>query len=553
MRIPNPIATTTTEAYLAYKAEVLAQADLKEKLYHPYLHIDGWLAYWTGLTDTYPTDSNGDPECLTDEEAYIANLAGVKDDYPEALKDPADVRVASYLRYLISARFGRPAYPVTREELYLSMLKPAVVPSGDPSSYVQLEGTAKAPFILLEMYGDATQKTYSGKNLLNPFVRYDQGSTQTLSGVSVTFNDDQSITFNGTMNSNNVELTGAANVLNIPIDGSKSYYAYIKVLGGSVNVSGGRLAYECRYDDGASVNYRDEGYNGSSQLIPLRTSDTQYITRLRFYNGSSATTPTVFNNWRIQIGVYAEEYADFEPYVGGTPSPSPDYPQPVQTVTGRQVVSVTGGGGESAEYEINLGSIELCKLSDTVQDYIYKNKDSWYLHKEVGKRTYDSSSAGDWFRSGQSTSSVFVAVRRVAGDGVHDIDASTTVDGERVDRHSYNTHFTRPSSDSLGTKAGTWQFNWGVGRTYVEYLMCKFSTTQVSSVAEAIAWFSAHSIDVYYPEKTPTDTEITNAALIGQLNALVEGGSYEGQTTIAVTATDPNLPVLLKVEAAKYA
>ena len=165
MRIPNPKAVTTTEAYLAYKAEVLEQSELKDKLYHPYLHIDGWLAYWTGLTETYPTDKNGDPECLTDEEAYIAYLAGVTSEYPEALKDPADVRVASYLRYLISARFGRPDYPVTREELYLSMMKPAFIPSGDPSSEIELDGTVEAPFVDVKMYGDSFQQTYSGKNL----------------------------------------------------------------------------------------------------------------------------------------------------------------------------------------------------------------------------------------------------------------------------------------------------------------------------------------------------------------------------------------------------
>jgi hypothetical protein len=46
---------------------------------------------------------------------------------------------------------------------------------------------------------------------------------------------------------------------------------------------------------------------------------------------------------------------NYQPYVGGTASPNPDYPQEVQTVTGRQVVTITDGGSQSQEYEINLG------------------------------------------------------------------------------------------------------------------------------------------------------------------------------------------------------
>ena len=314
MRIPNPIATTTTEAYLAYRAGFLAQADLKEKLYHPYLHIDGWLAYWTGLTDTYPnngvpsgknlfnkadyliggllTDGSIDAsyvntavsgfievspnttyvvsqrsrweligqydenkrwigrstqnplttnarchyirvgfgiedlqtlqveegstateyepfkagaECLTDEEAYIAYLAGVTSEYPEALKDPADVRVASYLRYLISARFGRPDYPVTREELYLSMMKPAFIPSGDPSSEIELDGTVEAPFVDVKMYGDSSQNTYSGKSLIN----WKAGSSQ---DITIKQNYDGSISISGAPSTTYPNITNRPSV-----------------------------------------------------------------------------------------------------------------------------------------------------------------------------------------------------------------------------------------------------------------------------------------------------------------------------------------------------
>ena len=54
------------------------------------------------------------------------------------------------------------------------------------------------------------------------------------------------------------------------------------------------------------------------------------------------------------------------------------------------------------------------------------------------------------------------------------------------------------------------------------------------------------------PLATATDTQITDGTLIGQLNALAGADTYNEKTYIKVTANDPNLPALLKVEAYKY-
>ena len=51
---------------------------------------------------------------------------------------------------------------------------------------------------------------------------------------------------------------------------------------------------------------------------------------------------------------------------------------------------------------------------------------------------------------------------------------------------------------------------------------------------------------------TSTTTQITNAALVAQLDALAAAKSYNDKTYITVEATGPNLPALLKVEAGEY-
>ena len=64
--------------------------------------------------------------------------------------------------------------------------------------------------------------------------------------------------------------------------------------------------------------------------------------------------------------------------------------------------------------------------------------------------------------------------------------------------------------------------------------------------------FSNKATFLYGILKTPTDTQITNQALIDQLNAIVDGGSYNGKTYINVSSAGNNLPAMLKVEAYRY-
>lgn len=931
MRIPNPIANTTTEAYLAYKAGVLEVGDLKPKLYFPYLHFDAWLAYWAGLVDTYPihdlgknlfdidqytnawlrgggsalsiekVDSNtlrvtnkisqtnnfafvpipntnavlgktitlssqvkfgsgattaklvcywmhsggiisqigsdatfnvdgnysltvnipdsipsgatnvgygiyasgnnpapavgtyvdysnlqveigstateyepytGTPETLTDEEALVAYLAGVTNTYPDTVKDPEDVRIAGYLRYLVSARFGCPAYPVNNRELYLSMLKPPVVTNETPSANIYLEDTIKAEFVSLEMFGDASQATYTGKNLfdvahadmklgapsnpsatnrlqtgnlfpvtegetytlsaksdsasksiqlyimaydeegrqvgyipanawqeipitftvpegyaqiriiyhytdnsamtiasvqeqqieagssatsyepytgkkaspnpdypqdivtvsgsqlvelsgtnlLNANARYPVGTTVTLGGVEVTYGEDGIITLNGAMSGNtaNVEIFGSNAALHIPIESGKSYTALIKVLDGSVTVGSGLFAYECRHDGDSSVYYRNEGYTGQTQLIPLDTSDTEFITRIRFYNShtSEADKNTVFNNWKIQMAVY-EGAGDLEyiPFDGGTyavnlvkgrnllekkytygyingsgaygytdvsilfdgyisvdpdtvytfSSSAPDNFNltVVEYGTGkifiqRQLVSHmdhntfttshtcrwvrlqtnydnhamsesliaginyqferSGGASPYEEYT----PLDLCKINN-YQDHIYYENDRWYVHNEVKKLIFNGTET--WTDTGGP------------GIGRKNYSAPDAVLGSVTSNPVLSDKYISRFASTSGSIF--------LSGTNHQIAIIEPNVT----LADWPTWLMSNNVTVYYATTTPTDTQITNPALIAQLNALKHGGSKEGSTTLNIYPAGNNMTGLLKVEA----
>ena len=680
MRIPDPIANTTTEAYLAYKAGVLAEGDLKPKLYDPYIHLDAWLAYWAGLVATYPVDKNNDPEMLTDEEALIAYLSGVTNTYPEEFRDPADVRVAAYLKYLVSARWGRPEYPVTNEELYLSMMDAPYIPAGEPSSDIEIDDTAEAPFKDVKMYGDTSQATYTGKNLYNKDANTGAfRASKSVSGEEITITSTSA--GNGYVafvipNSNDLlGKTCTISIKNITssVSGTKGAFAIYQAKEAEPATVGGFVTNDQPTGQDYSKTFTFPGsFSGSSDCFAILL----YPNNL---GGSVAVGDNAkYSNIQIEAGSTATAY---EPYVGGIPAPNPDYPQAVQTVTGENVVKIcgknllddslyststysgttstidgstwsiikNGNGGASLNprtdylpvniptgqtvsftsypvsgsvaastvyyqirvyfydasktlitnlstattatdimaqqrtgtwtatqdvsyirlgeyipsnagttdgatlhlqlelgsattyepyqgqsYTVDLGSIELCKIGD-YQDYIYKSDGKWYVHKEVGKCTFDGSE--NWFRSGRTTSAVFCAALDMANYIKILYGAKNS---SKMDRFTF------------GSTAAIGNFDLYNGTTYAEYLVIMLDITSIPDVTAAKAWVASNKPEIYGVLATPTDTEITNTSLIDQLNALKNGGSYTGTTYIKVSATDPNLPGLLKVEAYKY-
>lgn len=494
IRIPDPKANTTTEAYLAYKAGVLEESELKPVLYEPYLHFDGWLAYWTGLVDYFPVkrsedgrnlmpilqgkisyrglditvDKNGTitlnghttgavtikltngleesgnvttawvnqhitddvngkcmsiryvsgsapasstalrlygssgsvaiaqwyfrsddqntvfattskasclviyanqglnfnnykfrvqlednptptdyipygsvPEMLCDEEACVAYLAGVTDTYPKEIKDPYDVRLVGYLKHLIGSKWEMPELQLNNSELYLSMLKTSTISSGDPSSNIDMEDTAEAPFESLEAYGDTTQQTYTGRNLLDVPSRY-----------------------SFKVASKNISLPAGTYFVSCGdvVKGGENYPVF--VCGGkSVILIGDTVPFTID-SDATQITFYSNGYN---------------------YQASADVTSTV-NNLMVSKVVGA-----YEPYVGSTAettvtAPNPDYPQTVNTVTGRQSVWVCGKNlfnqyaTKSGEYLDAGGGWTTGSLDSYInQEYLFNGGETLYI------------------------------------------------------------------------------------------------------------------------------------------------------------------------------
>lgn len=159
--------------------------------------------------------------------------------------------------------------------------------------------------------GASEQVTTTGKNLLE-----NTSHTQTINGVTFTENADGSVTANGTatgdaaryiVNSFNFESDVDYFLSGCPKNGTNSTYRMDAFSG----QEGGGLSED--FGEGVKINTS----GNSSRNIRIIVFKDATVNNLTLYpmiiKGSQATS--------------------YEPYTGGQPSPSPDYPQPITTLT----------------------------------------------------------------------------------------------------------------------------------------------------------------------------------------------------------------------------
>jgi hypothetical protein len=357
-----------------------------------------------------------------------------------------------------------------------------------------------------QLDGDTFQQSYEGKNLCGI-----PDQTFTRNGVTFTFKDGE-LTLNGTINGlgtiyiapvKTTHLNGSYVVNSIYVSGTST-------AGGGTNFNL-RSASDNTIISGSQCNLITED---KSKAVSVEDDDIVFGIYL-YPNGA------VFENFKVKLQIVSGSTADydFEPYVGGTASPNPDYPQPIQTVTGLQTITING-----TDYPIDLGDIQLCGLGDEgaggylYKDGVYKNLDDgkWYVHKAVRKQAmgditgYTKGSGGTdgtrWLRLNFAT-----AYNAVAG--------VTCISNCLLYKSA-----TQWSGDAFGIAASG---NLWIGLDNAH-----------SSLS---AWLSSIGAVMYYPLATPTDTEITDTTLIAQLEAIRTASLQNGTNTITNTATGDNL------------
>lgn len=194
-------------------------------------------------------------------------------------------------------------------------------------------------------------------------------------------------------------------------------------------------------------------------------------------------------------------------------------------------------GSQATSYAAYFTPIELCKIGD-YQDSIYKSGGKWYVHKETGKYTFDGTE--NWIK---------VAMQYSDGYFTTISDIEETGSSIYVAYPIYSAHFSAVApTASWATPVGGSSICRNQGGKVVRF--SKGETKNTGEVTTWKAWVASVGLTVYYPLATPTDTEITNEALVAQLDNVASAPLYTGVNNI--TTITPNEQGTLEIKYVTY-
>ena len=184
-------------------------------------------------------------------------------------------------------------------------------------------------------------------------------------------------------------------------------------------------------------------------------------------------------------------------------------------------------GSTATSYAAYFAPIELCKIGD-YQDSIYKNltDNKWYVRKEITKLDLSTISASQWAYYAAGNNMVFYAIVP-------------------------NAQYGSASSNPIISDRFISEFSAINGRTFLSgsQMRINFCTNVANNTSDWMAWLASNLTTVYYALATPTDTEITNEALIQQLDDIYyHAHAYKGRTHITSSAATGNVPHIIAAE-----
>ena len=198
-----------------------------------------------------------------------------------------------------------------------------------------------------------------------------------------------------------------------------------------------------------------------------------------------------------------------------------------------------------ANYPVNLGTMELCKIGD-YQDYIYKDNKKWYKYGAIGKVVFSDlvfATVGGNFSQFSTNGNIALVYEK----------SDLKITGNRNDAFcnlltAYSTTIFGGAKTGLNVYYNDTKILLSVPFANVENF-AGVTLTVNNYIDYTKNYIKSLEGNIYYVLSTPTTTEITDATLISQLNALAGAESYSGQTNISQTNDDK--PFILTAKALK--
>ena len=269
------------------------------------------------------------------------------------------------------------------------------------------------------------------------------------------------------------------------VESGKTYTLSLNIA--SDNTSTGLMQVRCYTAETSGTNQGNVAtfnrLNGGGKIIQTFTS--QYTGYIAFNGSGMLSNSEVFTEIQLEKGTKANHYT---PY-GTTP-------------------------------------IELRKIG-TYQDYLYKSGSKWYWHREIGSFVLNGTE--NW---------------GVASNMYYLTSITDYAISNNVPISDMFVGYSNVSNSSTAYAQGDCKIgfiNVSGGTTPRFYLRYDAEYNNLTT------WLTTHNVTVIYALATATNTEITDATLISQLDALNGAVSYDGQTHILQVNNDN--PFWLNVEA----
>ena len=203
--------------------------------------------------------------------------------------------------------------------------------SGNP---VNITDSVEWPLLGLKVYGKSTQMTATGAQLFDAElfrgVEY--------AGVNVQILDDDTIVASGT-----TVFTGSLNILSAPFYISPGSY--------TISISQSINLYTSIVWYGSTLAIKDIVPGGVSASFKIE--ETAKIV-IRFYKEVQAGEQI---NFSVKVMLNSGSTAlPWEPYTGGQPSPSPDYPQEIVTAGSDGTIDITVSDGADQSQSLTIST-----------------------------------------------------------------------------------------------------------------------------------------------------------------------------------------------------
>ena len=225
------------------------------------------------------------------------------------------------------------------------------------------------------------------------------------------------------------------------------------------------------------------------------------------WSGSSKTVETTATSGKITGVLTGITTSAFSIYIDGN-----------STITITNLMYYEGTDTSKTYEPYGTTPIELCKIGN-YQDYIYKDSDKWYLHKEIGKVTYNGTE--NWTTFAINYEYQIILQDAKEGDFENQFFPSLC--------NKYVNH------NVGGASLNNYEFS---NFTSGVYRWIRIRHNDITTLANYKTWLASNTPTFYYLLATPTSTEITDTTLINQLEQFYQAQSKNNQTNISQINND---------------